>query len=127
MYDLPGLKSHQATVTFFPIQGLENNVAYWTSFGVAEAEPVSVLRCYEVALVLALFHGFPWIFRGFRECEQRTTSHITAMGWNLCVEFGEGLVLGWAETLRLNSKFSPQIKEQFHKTKLCAGSSDICV
>lgn len=27
----------QASVTFFPVQGLENNVAYWTSIGVAEA------------------------------------------------------------------------------------------
>lgn len=64
MCDLHRLKS-QATVTFFPVQGLENNVAYWTSFGVAEAEPSIFLYfflfylflcCYEVALV----PGFPW-------------------------------------------------------------------
>ena len=63
MCDLHRLKS-QATVTFFPVQGLENNVAYWTSFGVAEAEPSMshffnfylFLCCYEVALV----PGFPW-------------------------------------------------------------------
>jgi len=68
----------EATVTFFPIQGLENNVAYWTSFGVAED----------------LING-PLVFPA---AAAQWSSDPNAM---------------------LNSKFSPQIKEQFHKTKLC--------
>ena len=86
MCDLHRLKS-QATVTFFPVQGLENNVAYWTSFGVAEAEPsmshffIFIYFCVDMKLLWCQ------VFHGFRGCEQ----YITAIGSNLGVASGEGL------------------------------------
>ena len=70
----------EASVTFFPVQGLENNVAYWTSIGVAED----------------MVNG-PMVFPA---AAAQWSADPNAMSM-------------------LNSKFSPQIKEQFHKTKLC--------
>ncbi|CAE7871070.1 unnamed protein product [Symbiodinium microadriaticum] len=68
----------EGIVSLFPIQGLENNVAYWTQAVVTED----------------MVNG-PLVFPG------------AAAHWSFD---SAGL---------LNSKFSPQIREQFHKTKLC--------
>ena len=86
MCDLHRLKS-QATVTFFPVQGLENNVAYWTSFGVAEAEPSMSHFFIFIYFCVAMKLLWCQVFHGFRGCEQ----YITAIGSNLCVASGEGL------------------------------------
>jgi len=68
----------EGIVALFQIQGLENNVAYWTQAGVAED----------------MVNG-PLVFPA---AESQWSFDPNGM---------------------LSSKFSPQIREQFHKTKLC--------
>eukprot|EP00439_Symbiodinium_sp_Y106_P051746 s4878_g6.t3 len=68
----------EGIVSLFPIQGLENNVAYWT----------------QAVLTEDMVNG-PLVFPG------------AAAHWS------------FDSASLLNSKFSPQIREQFHKTKLC--------
>ncbi|CAJ1341016.1 unnamed protein product [Effrenium voratum] len=65
----------EGSVNFFPVQGLENNVSYWTSMGVTED---------------------------------------TVSGPVVIPEAAQ-----WFDPSMLSSKFSPQIREQFHKTKMC--------